>query len=111
MGHEPVAMATNGQDSLRFGGIVLDFLAQPANVHVDGARIYWIVIPPYFAKQRVSRQYNTRVTGEIQQKVKFLWLEHKLMPGNPGLPASGIDIEIPGLDGPGPGTGAGVGGR
>jgi len=47
---ETVAYTANGLNKTGIGGIFLEFFAQPAHMHIYGARITDVIVAPYILK-------------------------------------------------------------
>ena len=58
-----------GQEVARIGGIRFQFLAQPENMIVHGARGRIILVAPYFVEQFVSRKNPTGRRGKELQEL------------------------------------------
>src|SRR5918994_3985904 len=68
---EAVAVSANGFDAPRTGGLIFDFLPEPAYMNVDGAGLHRKVIPPHFSKKGRTRNHDPRMPSEIVQQIEF----------------------------------------
>lgn len=72
LGHELVALPVHGDDEARLLRVGLDFLAQPGDVHVDGAEAWHRVHSPDRVEQLVARERDARVAHEVAEQAKLL---------------------------------------
>src|SRR3989449_6964996 len=69
---ELVADAPHGDDVRRRGGIILNLLPQPADVHVDGSRTAVVVVSPDMLEEEVAGKHPVGVADQEPQQLKFL---------------------------------------
>src|SRR5436189_536820 len=68
---ELISHPVPGQDELRMARIGLDLLAQPRDVHVDGARRRHGVVAPHFVEQLVTGKRGAAMLQEVAQQLKL----------------------------------------
>ena len=84
---ELVAHPVDGEDVLRVPRNRLDFLAQPGDVDVDGARRRHRVVAPDLVEQLLAGQRRAAVLDEVAQQLELArrQLERLAVPGDLGL--------------------------
>src|SRR5690606_25728155 len=68
---EAVARAPYRDERLRVGGVRLNLLAQPADMHRHGAGVAVKVIAPHTVEQLVAAEYLIGVAGQEPEQVEL----------------------------------------
>src|SRR5579883_1771974 len=84
---EAIAHSAHGLDQARSGGVLLQLLAQPAHMDVDGARITGIVVAPDILQELITRQHGAAILHQAAQQFKLLGLQLYLLAAAGHAPA------------------------
>ena len=68
---EAIAESVKGDDVPRLGRVGFDFLPQPGDVVVNGARNRSAVIPPNVVEQLIARDDLTATPDQVAQDLRF----------------------------------------
>src|ERR1700694_1284767 len=87
----PVADAAHGHDLE--GRLILELLAEPANVHVDGLPIARELVPPYILEQHVTCMHSSRKGEQVRDEVELAGRELDLRAIQRDPARGAIDVE------------------
>ena len=62
---EAIADAAHGLDQFGVGGVFLQFFAQPAHMHIDGACIAHVVVAPHVLQQLVACEHGAAIARQV----------------------------------------------
>src|ERR1700674_269516 len=82
------------RDDLK-GGLVLELLAEPANVHIDGLAIAGELVPPHVFEQNVACVHTTRKCEQVRDEVELACCELDLSTIQRDPARSAVDVEGP----------------
>src|SRR4051794_28462711 len=91
---EPVADAPDGDQHRGLGGVVLDLLAQPADVHGHG-RLVAERPAPHLLQQLRTREGGAGVAEQELQQVELAQRQGQLPLAASGLPGGEVENEVP----------------
>src|SRR5712691_10173657 len=91
-----IADAAHGGNPLRIGRVVLDLLAQPADVNVNRAFVAEIFVAPDFGEDQIAREDSALVAHQFGEEVKFLVAQVEFLAATKNTPPGEVHAEIGG---------------